>query len=391
VTESIYVQRRSIGGNVVDYFKRKKRIQELMSAKGVDAMLIAGAENYYYITGDYRRQARMLFYRDADPTIIVFQPEVEQVRARTWVDDVHGWNSVNELMQNFFNAMRAHDLRKATVGFDTHTAPGFEVFRFRKLNPEITMVENDEILSELRMVKSPDEVARMKKAAHAAEVGMNAAADALVEGVAENDVAAEAEYAMRKAGSERLGFLTFVNSGERSLGLHGFVSHRMINSGEPVVIDLHPIADLYASDMARTFVCSKAAGGVAATAVSPEFIKLAAAYEEAQQGAIDAVRPGWKVKDVTKFVADALGKTEFGKYVVPGYIHGVGLETEEFPHPSHYPQHGEIILKPNMTVSVGHAVVAAPGIGGYRREDVVRITDDGAEVLTRGEALPGIF
>jgi Xaa-Pro aminopeptidase len=68
---------------MVDYFKRKKRIQELMSAKGVDAMLIAGAENYYYITGDYRRQARMLFYRDADPTIIVFQPEVEQVRART--------------------------------------------------------------------------------------------------------------------------------------------------------------------------------------------------------------------------------------------------------------------------------------------------------------------
>ena len=46
---------------MVDYFKRKKQIQELMGAKGVDAMLIAGAENYYYITGDYRRQARMLY------------------------------------------------------------------------------------------------------------------------------------------------------------------------------------------------------------------------------------------------------------------------------------------------------------------------------------------
>ncbi|MGA2884113.1 MAG: aminopeptidase P family N-terminal domain-containing protein [Halobacteriota archaeon] len=73
---------------MVDYFKRKKQIQELMGAKDVDAMLIAGAENYYYITGDYRRQARMLFYRDADPTLIVFQPEVEQVRAHTWVNDV---------------------------------------------------------------------------------------------------------------------------------------------------------------------------------------------------------------------------------------------------------------------------------------------------------------
>ncbi|MGZ4938168.1 MAG: aminopeptidase P family N-terminal domain-containing protein [Halobacteriota archaeon] len=86
---------------MVDYVKREKQVQKLMEAKGVDAMLIAGVENYYYITGDYRRQARMLFYRDADPTIIVFQPEVEQVRTHTWIDDVRGWSSVNELMQHF--------------------------------------------------------------------------------------------------------------------------------------------------------------------------------------------------------------------------------------------------------------------------------------------------
>lgn len=372
------------------YGKRKKQIQELMRAKGVDAMLIAGAENYYYITGDYRRQARMLFYRDADPTIIVFQPEVEQVRAHTWVNDVRGWSSANELMQHFFSAMKANDLRKATVGFDTHTAPGFEVFRFRKLNPDITMIENDDIMSELRMVKSADEIARMKKTAHVAELGMMAAADALIAGATENDVAAEAEYAMRKAGSERLGFLTFVNSGERSLGLHGFVSRRVISGGDPVIVDLHPVADLYACDMARTFVCSQSAGGIAAQAVGTEFIKLAAAYDEAQQGVIDAVKPGWKVKQVTQFMVESINKTEFGKYVVPGYIHGVGLEAEEYPHPSHYPQHGEIVLKPNMTVSIGHAVLAVPGIGGYRREDVVRITESGCEVLTRGGGLPGI-
>jgi Xaa-Pro aminopeptidase len=294
-------------------------------------------------------------------------------------------------MQHFFNAMREGDLRKATVGFDTHTAPGFEVFRFRKLNPEINMVENDEIMSELRMVKSADEISRMKKTAHAAELGMMAAADALVAGATENDVAREAEYALRKAGSERLGFLTFVNSGERSLGLHGFVSHRVINVGDPVIVDLHPVMDLYACDMARTFMCGETAGGMVAKPVSTAFVKLADAYDEAQQGVINAVKPGWKVKEVTQFMAESIKKTEFGKYVVPGYIHGVGLEAEEYPHPSHYPQHGEIVLKAGMTVSVGHAVLAAPGIGGYRREDVIHITDDGCEVLTKGDGLPGIL
>lgn len=176
---------------MVNYRIRAQQIQSIMEKKSIDAMLIAGVENYYYITGDYRKQARMLFYRDDDPTIIVFGPEVEQVKANTWVEDVRGWNSVQELMQNFFTSMRSHDLTKATVGFDTHTAPGFEVFRFRKLNPEITMVENDDVMSELRMVKSDEEIERMKKTARVAEVGMKAAIESLKEGVTENDVAAE--------------------------------------------------------------------------------------------------------------------------------------------------------------------------------------------------------
>jgi len=139
---------------MVDYFKRKKQIQELMGAKGVDAMLIAGLRTITTLPEIIGGRLELLFYRDADPTLIVFQPEVEQVRARTWVDDVRGWSSANELMQNFFTAMKAHDLRKATVGFDTHTAPGFEVFRFRKLILTSPWSRRPIIMSELRMVKS---------------------------------------------------------------------------------------------------------------------------------------------------------------------------------------------------------------------------------------------
>ena len=161
---------------------------------------------------------------------------------------------MQELMQNFFASIKSHNLTKATVGFDTHTAPGFEVYRFRKLNPQYHYVENDDVMSTLRMLKSDEEIKRMKRTAHVAEMGMKAAIESLEGGVTENDVAAEAEYAMRKVGSERLGAIIFLNSGENSPHLHGYVSHRKIASGDPVVIDLHPVADKYACDMERT-VC----------------------------------------------------------------------------------------------------------------------------------------
>ncbi len=353
--------------------ERAERIKKVMSEKKFDAMLIAGVENYYYISGDIRRQARMLFPREGEPTIIVFADEVELVRKNTWIEDIRGWRNVQELARHFFDAMKEKKLSEATVGFDTHAAPGFEVFKFRKWNPKINMVENDDVMLELRMIKSADEIEAMRNTAKIADSGMHAARETIAPGATENDVAAEAEYAMRKAGSERLGAISFVNSGQRSIYLHGFVTHKKIERGDVVVVDLHPVANMYACDLARTFVAEK----------PDEAQKRAyAAYYHAQKLARESVKPGWKVGDVTKLMGEQIQKTEYGSYVVPGYIHGVGLEFEEYPHPSHYAQHSNILLKPNMTVTIGHAVLPVPGVGGFRIEDTIRITEDGAEPLT---------
>jgi len=142
--------------------------------------------------------------------------------------------------------------------------------------------------------------------------------------------------------------------------------------------------------MARTFVCSEVSLGVAMKSLSNDFIKLAGAYDDAQRGVIEAVKPGWKVNEVTQFMADAIRKTKFGKCIVAGYIHGIGVGFEEGPHPSHYPQHGEIVLKPNMTVSVGHAVLAVPVVGDIEGR-MSFVSESGCEALTAGRELPWTF
>jgi Xaa-Pro aminopeptidase len=133
-----------------------------------------------------------------------------------------------------------------------HSNPGFLVHKFLKSNPKMTVIENEEILMPQRYVKSPEELEAMRKAAHAADLGQEAAAKAFREGATEIDVAAEAEYAMRKAGAMRYASSTFVDSGPHSIYLHGGTTARKIQKGDLVVVDVHPV-DMYASDCARTY------------------------------------------------------------------------------------------------------------------------------------------
>lgn len=354
--------------------KRTRKAQDLMADAGVDALQITGQENYYYFSGDVRNVARILLPAETEPILIVFKEEVEFARSNTWIDDVRGWSTPQELMGIFLGAMKDLDLKEKVVGFDVHSVPGFLLHKFLKLNPNIKMVENDEIAMQLRYYKDKYELARMKNAAEVAYQGMLSAENAIKPGMMETEVAAEAEYAMRKAGAERFGASTFVDSGPNSLCLHGAASTRQIKNGEVVIIDVHPVVAQYSCDMARTIICGEP---------SPDKRKALQTYRDAQEETLSMIKPGKKVTDITNDFMNIVSKMPYGKNWIPAATHGVGLEFEEWPHPSHYPPHLQLELKPDMTLTLGHSLLPVPQIeAGFRIEDVIRITEEGAEYLT---------
>lgn len=102
------------------------------------------------------------------------------------------------------------------------------VYKFLKANPKMKFIENEEILMPLRFVKGSEEIEAMKKTAEVASKGVTVAIAAVKPGVTEIEVAAEAEYAMRRAGAMRFGSSTFVDSGPHSIWLHGGTSRRNI-------------------------------------------------------------------------------------------------------------------------------------------------------------------
>jgi Xaa-Pro aminopeptidase len=201
----------------------------------------------------------------------------------------------------------------------------------------------------------------MKRAAEAADRGIEAAVAAIKPGATEIEVAAEAEYAMRRAGCMRYGSSTFVDSGPHSIYLHGGTTRRKIENGDLVVIDVHPVVDMYSSDCARTVVCGQA---------SSEQRQLIQLYAQIQQSITRQIQPGWKVGNVTKAFTEAFTSKGYGNTWIPGPVHGVGLEFEEWPHPSHYPPHLQLDIGFNWTLAIGHSILPIRSIGGIKNHAV---------------------
>jgi len=353
---------------------RRKRAQELMAQRDVAALQVTSRENYFYLTGDVRNVARIFLPQNGEPTVIVFDEEIESARQATGIKDVRGWRSPQELMRTFLSVAKEYGVRNKKVGFCMHSTPAFLLYRFLRSNPEARVIENEEILMPLRYVKDADEISLMRKAADVADKGLEAAVSAIAPGTTEIEVAGEAEFAMRKAGAMRFATSTFVDSGPHSLHLHGATLRRKIQNGDVVIMDVHPIVDMYACDAARTFICG------AANSEQNALIEL---YAKTQETVIGEMRPGWKVSQVSEMFSNLFTEKGYGFQWISGPIHGVGLEFEEWPHPSHYPSHQQLQIRENWTLAIGHSILAVRSIGGIRIEDTILMGAEGGEYLTR--------
>jgi len=188
-------------------------------------------------------------------------------------------------------------------------------------------------------------------------------------GVKEAEVAAEMEYAARRAGAEAMSFPTIIASGARSALPHGRASNQPIKPGGFVVCDFGVILAGYCSDQTRTIWVGS---------VPDEARRAYEAVREAQQAAIAAVRPGIPVGEVDAAARKVLRKAGLGRYFTHSTGHGVGLEIHEAPRVADgQPE----ILQPGMVITIEPGVYF-PGKWGVRIEDMVAVTAGGCEVLT---------
>jgi Xaa-Pro aminopeptidase len=232
---------------------------------------------------------------------------------------------------------------------------------------EVPVLATD-VLRTLRMIKDDSEIEALRKAGAAIDRVHARVPEFLVPGRTEADVAADIENAIVAEGHSAAAFI-IVGSGPHGADPHHEVSTRELQAGDVVVVDIGgPVEPGYNSDSTRTYSLGEP---------SPEVAQHYSVLQRAQQAAVDAVRPGVTAEQIDAAARDVLAEAGLAQFFVHRTGHGIGLSVHEEPY---IVAGNELPLVAGMAFSVEPGIYF-PGNWGARIEDIVIVTDDGAEPL----------
>ncbi len=236
--------------------------------------------------------------------------------------------------------------------------------------PGVTLKPGKDLIGELRMVKDAGELERIRAAAAVTDACYSFVLGILRPGITEREVAVEIECFFRRNGAERESFETIVASGSLAASPHASATEKPIEAGDLVLMDFGAIWHGYAADITRTVAVGRA---------DDRQREAYAAVLQAQEAAIQAIRPGVKGRDVDQVARDVVADRGFGDVC---YAHGLGHSLGKHVHDGPaLSRTSEVVLAPGMVITVEPGIYD-PEWGGIRIEDDVLVTDTGCELLT---------
>ncbi|HZD10394.1 MAG TPA: Xaa-Pro peptidase family protein [Candidatus Binatia bacterium] len=243
--------------------------------------------------------------------------------------------------------------------------------------PNVITVESEGLVEGLRAVKDRDELSHIRAAARITDAAMDHVREVARLGMTESALAWELEKVMREAGASGLAFPVHVASGPNAARPHHAPGHRALQSGDALIVDLGATYEGYASDLTRTFYIG--------SEVSERFGELFRLVLKAHDAAIASIRPHMAGREVDAVARDVIASAGHGEDFGHGLGHGLGLEAHEAPRLS--PTRADLALLPGMVTTIEPGVYL-PGWGGIRIEDLVLVTEQGAELISHSPFKP---
>lgn len=341
----------------------KNRINTVQSAlKSSQAALVTDETSIFYFTG-FPHSEGYLLITPSDSFLLVDFRYIEAAENTVKTSNVvifsNPFEKLNELLS-------ANNIEEVFLENDKVT-----LFTYKTMQNELKVkLIDSNLLSDtvrnLRIIKTEEEVKKLKIAQNIAEKAYLEVLNMVKPGVTERQIALELEYLMKKHGAEKIAFDLITVTGKKTSLPHGVPSDVEVKRGDFVTFDIGAVFEGYHSDMTRTVAVGEA---------SDEQKEIYDIVLKAHLEGLKAVKAGVNAFDVDKVCRDIITEAGFGEYFGHGTGHGVGLEIHEEPRVS---PKGNTILKSGMIITVEPGIYL-PDKFGVRIEDTVLVTEEGFE------------
>lgn len=344
-----------------------------MQSARLDAVLITHPSNRFYLSGYTAEDAPpnesagcLLITGDA-AYLITSGTNENQARAQaTGYEVVRRTGAVAEALKPLLEQRRVRRL-----GYEEEA---LVVAAHRSLEEavagQVELVPVGEMASEQRLIKAPEELARIERAAAITDAAFEAVAATMRPDQTERQVAWALEDAMRRGGADAIGFPTIVAAGVNGAFAHHHPGDQLLGEGLPITIDMGAQVGGYNADLTRTVILGEP------TERARDVYRVVL---RALEAAVAGTRAGMTGKEADALARETIAAAGYGDYFGHGLGHGVGVRVHEAPSAG-----------PNFDtpLAAGSTLTIEPGIyipewGGARIEDLVVIESDGVRVLSK--------
>ena len=311
-----------------EHLARFARVRQSLAAEGLDACIVMAPDSQLWLSGfdsfisGLLPQA-LIFTPDEteQPTLMVWDADIALARDSSVIDDVRGYRfGVDDPVIAFTDVLREKVPNALRVGIDgsSRAVPHALGAALSVAVAPASLVDCFALLGDARVVKSTRELDCLRRAGQFAEAGLRAARECARPGVTERRLAAEIEYAMRCAGSDYPSIPTEMASGPRSVFGHGTPTHREIEPGDLVHVEIGGVAARYNCVGLQTFCVGDAPPPASG-------IRLYDVALACLRAGLEVIRPNIEAHAVEAPALDILGEAGMGDGFKMRFGYGVGV------------------------------------------------------------------
>jgi len=368
-----------------EYDRRLTGLRTIMDDNDMDSVLFTSYHNINYYSGFhfcYFGRLYGLAVTQKSSTSISANIDGGQPWRRTY-----GGNIVYTDWQrdNYFLAVQNVIPDGGCVGIEFDDISLQNLEKLKSALPGTKFVDISVVAMRMRMVKSAEEIAVIKDGARIADLGGEACKAAIAEGVSELQVSRAstetmvAEIARSYPDSELMDTWTWFQSGINTDGAHNPVTTRKLEKGDILSLNCFPMISGYYTALERTLFLDHA---------TDRHLELWEVNCKVHRRGLELIKPGVRCCDIAHELNEIYNEHDLLQYRTFGYGHSFGVLSHYYGREAGLELREDIetVLQPNMVISMEPMIMlpqGTDGAGGYREHDILVLTEDGAENITK--------